>query len=277
MAREHERYTEDLAPYMLGALPPLDAEALEKHLLACGDCQRDLAELRTGAEALARSVEQLEPPPELRERVLRELIGEAAPAPPSPASAGAEAPAAASEVAPERDEHRSAAHPGRASWSPRRVLARLRPGGGEGPRASLLPRPAFAVLATGLVAAVAGVGGWAIGTSGPEEGRTLTAVVDGERLPGASARLSVDDAGENPVLHLSGLRDPGAERTYEMWIQRGGKLAPGPRFDPNPQGTVAAGIPGGLEGVDAVHLTRERAGGASTPTETPVVSVPIRS
>ncbi len=70
MARDHERYAEDVAPYVLGALAPLEAEALEKHMRGCADCQRELAELRSGVEVLSRSVEQVEPPASLRDRAL---------------------------------------------------------------------------------------------------------------------------------------------------------------------------------------------------------------
>ena len=76
MARDHERYVEDVAPYVLGALAPLEVEAFEKHLRGCPDCQRELAELRPGAEVLSRSVEQIEPPASLRARVLEQVAAE---------------------------------------------------------------------------------------------------------------------------------------------------------------------------------------------------------
>lgn len=263
MTRDHERYLEDIAPYVLGALAPLEVEAFEKHLRGCQDCQRELVELRPGAEVLSRSVEQIEPPASLRARVLQQVAAETS--------------AAATTVAPDPAEQRGQS---RSSGSERTgLLGRLRARSrGTGSRAggSLLPRPAF-VLATGLVAVVAGVAGWALGGAGAAEERTVAASVDRERLPDASARMSIPAEGEDPVLHLAGLRNLGPRRTYEIWVQREGELAPGPLFSPTADGSAVTGIPGSSKDIEAVFVTRERAGGALTPTETPIVSVPLSS
>lgn len=260
MARDHERYAEDLAPYLLGALPALDAGALEKHLRACGECQRELAELRPSADALARSVEQLEAPPSLRTRLLEKVAAEGD-------EAGADAPPAAAGAYPATAEPASRSR----LRSARALLARLRPG------PMLRPRPALAVLAVGLLVAGAGVAGWSLGAAGAEERRTLAATVDRDRLPGARGWLTMASDGDEPVLHLDGLRDLGPERSYEIWFQRDGELAPGPLFSPTADGAAVTGIPGETEDIEAVFVTRERAGGARTPSETPIVSVPIPS
>ncbi len=261
MARDHERYAEDVAPYVLGALAPLEAEALEKHMRGCADCQRERVELRSGVAVLSRSVEQVEPPASLRARVIEEVADGAG--------------AAAAPFAPPYDQAPTA--PVIAPKSRRGALRRLgrslRPGGSQA-GASLLPRPA-GVLATGLVAVVAGVAGWALGDGKGADGRTVVASVDRERLPKASARLSIPAEGEDPVLRLSGLRKLGPQRVYEIWVQRDGELEPGPLFSPTAGGSAVTGIPGNAENVEAVFITRERAGGALTPTETPIVSVPL--
>lgn len=267
MARDHERYVEDLAPYLLGALSALEAEALEKHLRECAECQREVGELRTGADALARSVPQLEPPASLRERLLGELSGEAEGSPASdPSSAPAPATAPGEGAGADATRRRAG----------RRGLARLVPR--RPPTGSLRwGRPALALPATALVALAAGAAGWLLGGAGTEEARTVAATVDRGRLPNASARLTVPDDGQDPVLHLDGLRNLGPQRTYEIWVQRDGELAPGPLFSPTADGAAVTGIPGEAEDIEAVFVTRERAGGARTPTETPVVSVPLRS
>lgn len=263
MGREHEQYVEDVAPYVLGALAPLEIEALQKHLRVCGECRRELSELRTGAEALSRAVEQVEPPTSLRARILEEIAGEAGV---EASVAGAPRSAAPAESGSER------------VGTLRRLGQRLRRDG-FGP--SLLPRPAF-VAATAAVALVAGVGGWALGGSGaPDAGtpnaRTLAGKVDRGRLPEASAQMTVPAEGRDSVLKLAGLRDLGPQRTYELWVQRDGELAPGPTFSPTADGSVVTGIPGESKDIDAVFVTRERAGGALAPTETPIVSVPLSS
>ena len=260
MARDHERYSEDVAPYVLGALAPLEAEALEQHLRVCEDCQRELVDLRPGAETLSRAVEQIDPPASVRARLLEQVSAEAgeartAVAPPAPASAWG-------------SERGSAL---------RRAGARLRQAGARTGASLVPPRPAL-VAATGLVALVAGVAGWTLGGSDRTlDDRTVTASVDRERLPTASARLTVPGEGEDPVLHLAGLGRLGPERTYEIWVQRDGKLAPGPLFSPTADGSAVTGIPGSSKEIDAVFVTRERAGGVVTPTERPVVSVPLSS
>jgi hypothetical protein len=267
MARDHERYSEDVAPFVLGALAPLEAEALEKHLRSCDDCRREVVELRTGAEALARSVDQIEPSARLRTRLLEKMGGE-------PTVADAAAAAVVPETSPARDATRSRSALGATA---RGALARLRPSraGRRSAGGSLVPRPAL-VLAAGLVALVAGVGGWAIGTAGGTEGdRTVTASVDRDRLPEASGKLSITADGSEPVLRLAGLRNLGPQRTYEIWVQRDGELSPGPLFSPTADGAAVTGILGGEGDIEAVFVTREPAGGARTPSETPIVSAPV--
>jgi anti-sigma-K factor RskA len=64
---------EDVAPYALGALPYDDAKAFERHLGDCELCRTDLASLRPAVDALPMSVDKVEPPPELRRRVMAEV------------------------------------------------------------------------------------------------------------------------------------------------------------------------------------------------------------
>ena len=59
---------EDVAPYVLGALPYDDAKAFERHMADCELCRTDLASLQPAVDALPMSVEHVEPPPELRRR-----------------------------------------------------------------------------------------------------------------------------------------------------------------------------------------------------------------
>ncbi|HEV2771247.1 MAG TPA: anti-sigma factor [Thermoleophilaceae bacterium] len=243
MASDHERYEEDLAPYLLSALTPVEAQELEQHLRGCASCREQLGRLRIGAEALARSVESLEPPASLRERILGEVAGERSEAPASEAGPVATPPARR-----------------------RRIRSRR----------ALIPswRPALAVLGAGLLALAAGLGGWALGTDELDR-RTVAGVVDGDRLPDVSAELTFASGDQDAVLRLTGLPDLGPQRTYEMWVERDGKLVPASLFNPTPSGVATTGISGNVEDVEAVYVTRERAGGARKPSESPVVSVPI--
>ena len=61
----------DLAPlYVIGALPPAEAEAFARHLAACAECAAEVESLRPVTDLLASAVPQHTPPPHLRQRVL---------------------------------------------------------------------------------------------------------------------------------------------------------------------------------------------------------------
>jgi anti-sigma factor RsiW len=86
---------DDLVAFVLGALQPAEERAVEAHTPSCARCTRELEALVPAVSALGESVEQLEPPPELRERVLAEVqadvarsAGEKEPAPRRPQRRG---------------------------------------------------------------------------------------------------------------------------------------------------------------------------------------------
>ena len=64
---------EDVASYALGALPAEEVRGFERHLSHCELCQTDLESLRPAVDALPMSVESVEPPPELRRRIMAEV------------------------------------------------------------------------------------------------------------------------------------------------------------------------------------------------------------
>ena len=69
---------DDLNGYALGALDPADERAVAKHLPDCERCSTELRErINPAVGVLAESVPQLEPPPELRERLLEIVRAEA--------------------------------------------------------------------------------------------------------------------------------------------------------------------------------------------------------
>jgi anti-sigma factor RsiW len=74
----HERWQDDLVTYALGALEGAEAGELERHLRSCDRCQARLRWLRPAIETLPASVEQIEPPAELRERLMATARAEAA-------------------------------------------------------------------------------------------------------------------------------------------------------------------------------------------------------
>jgi anti-sigma-K factor RskA len=242
-ATEHERFAEDVGAYMLGALDPGEERSFVHHLETCHLCQEEVNGLSVAVDALPASVDPLVPPASLKAALMETVRAEAA----DHASAGAPA----------------ARRPGR--------LGRL-----------LLARPAFAAAAACallLVGVAAGALLGAFGSGGSSAPREISAKVDTTRLANtATARLVVPSGAKShggAVLRVSGMPQPLRGDVYEVWVTRGGQVAPVSLFDVNSQGDGAAAIPDKLAGVDAVLVTREHRGGAAVPSERPVVSVDL--
>src|SRR5215212_4631115 len=73
----HQRYEDELAAYMLGSLEPAETEAFEAHLAGCERCRSRERWLQASVEVLPSSVEQVEPPPALRARLMETVRQEA--------------------------------------------------------------------------------------------------------------------------------------------------------------------------------------------------------
>jgi anti-sigma-K factor RskA len=90
---DHEIWRERAAIYALDALRGEERREFETHLQTCLECTAELLTLRPAADALAQTVPQLDPRPELRDRVLSSVLGDkrtampaTAPAPAAPAT-----------------------------------------------------------------------------------------------------------------------------------------------------------------------------------------------
>jgi hypothetical protein len=225
--RDHDEQAENVGAYALGALPDLEAQVFERHLMGCGACQDELQRLNEAAAALPRSVTPYSAPPSLK-RSLMETVHEEA----------------------QRSDARPARE--RRAWLPRL-------------------RPAFAMAAAGLLIALAAYGL----TRDVDSSRTVTAQVDERRVPEGTASLSIPEGGDDAVLRVSGLPDPGRDRVYQVWIERGEEVVPGPVFSVHSDGSGAAAVTGSLDDASAVMVTREKRGGSSGPTETPLVTVEV--
>jgi len=67
---------DQLAEHLLGTLDePADVQ-VRRHLRGCSGCRRDMAALAEGMSTFARAAHELEPPEELKERVLSALHGD---------------------------------------------------------------------------------------------------------------------------------------------------------------------------------------------------------
>jgi anti-sigma-K factor RskA len=77
----HERRSDELAAYLLGALEPGEAAELERHLAGCEECRTELEWLRPAVQLLPESVQRVEAPPQLRGRLMEQVRAEAESAP----------------------------------------------------------------------------------------------------------------------------------------------------------------------------------------------------
>jgi anti-sigma-K factor RskA len=179
---EHRECAEALGAYALGALPDSEAARVERHLSECHECRAELDWLRGGVEVLPASVPPVEPPPELKSRLMAIVESEAE-------LLRAAGPAADQPVSP----------PPPSRW--RRML-----------RGRWLP--AFAGAACIAVLAIV----LAITAGGPAT-RTIPAELTPALSGRVQASLEV--SGSSAKLVVRGLPVPAANHIYELWVQRG--------------------------------------------------------
>lgn len=239
MSARHE-WSDEVAPYLLGALPDADASRFEAHLATCTMCQADLDELRPVVEGLPTTVEEIEPPASLKRAVMAEV----------------ERDAAAQRVVRE----------GARSSSARERSA--------GPSWFRRPLP---VLAAACVALVVGIGvGVAVNDDGGGSAEPRTYA--GTCAPGCEASLELEDG--DGTLHVAKMPAAPDGRVYQVWLMREGSDTPEPTdalFNASSGGTATVDVPGDLHDVVRVLVSEEPRGGSKAPTTAPGIDVQVRS
>jgi len=86
-ASDHNRWSEDLAAYMLGALDRDEAGEFERHLEGCEHCREEMRWLEPAVQTLPEAVERQEPPRQLREALMAEVRDDVREAKARPAAA----------------------------------------------------------------------------------------------------------------------------------------------------------------------------------------------
>jgi anti-sigma-K factor RskA len=234
--RDHEARRDELAAYLLGALAPGEVAGLEQHLAGCEECQTELTWLRPAVQVLPESVERVEPPRELRARIMGEVRTD-------PAGEGA------------RDG--SARRPKSAGRN--RATAWIR---------SFGLRPVVGLAA--ILAIVAGVAGYAIRDSGSGGAETT---VSAGHAPGVTAKMV--RRGDTGTLHLANVDELPPGKVLQAWVRRGKRVESAKTlFVPSRDGTATAAIER-MDGVNAVMVTVEPRGGSAQPTTKPIVAVAI--
>jgi hypothetical protein len=232
---------DDAGSYVLRAMPDGEWESYRDHLGRCEACAAKVSELRFVGDALLSGVPQLTVPPDVRERVMSvvraesELLLAAGPAADRP------------EPPPQPRPRRFGL-----SW--------------------LRSMPAAALAS---VALVLGVGAGALLWSG-DDGVTPRTVAAKVTAPGATASVRVSDGGTKLVV--ANMPAPAVGRVYEVWLDHGDGTTPQPTdalFSVSRAGRASVDVPGDLDGVKAVLVTDEPAGGSRVPSGAPVIAATL--
>jgi anti-sigma factor RsiW len=232
---EHDRFNEDIPAYLLGALEPGEAAALEQHVEGCERCRSELRWLSASVRTLPESVRRREPPRELRRRLIEEVRADARAA--APAADGAR---------------------GRPGW-----LRRLGSGSlGWQPLAGLA-----------VVLAAVAVVGYEIGSNGSSGGDGSTSTIVAGRAPGVTAKMVSEGAGG--TLQLANVKQLPEGRVLQAWVSRDGEVEAVPAlFVPDREGNASTTI-ADMDGVDTVMVTSEPRGGSGAPTSAPLVTMDV--
>jgi Anti-sigma-K factor rskA len=227
---------DDLVAYSLGALDPRESSDVEAHAPSCARCSRELEALAPAVAVLGESVEQLEPPPELRERLLAIVRDDAA-------AKQAEMRGEVTDDATVRRERRG-----------------LR---------GLLTRPAMGLTALAIV--VAGLGGYLVAGNGGDGGESTVPVVAQQGIGGT---LAVGDT--SSMLDLHGLKQLTGREVYQVWVAQGSSLRPSSNFIPNSSGRAMTAVDGHLTGGTKVMVTLEPRPGRTAPTPPILLSATVQ-
>ena len=235
--REHRQLRDDISAWVIGALEPAEAAALEEHMRTCESCARQARWLQPATGALLESVEPVEPPPELRERVMSEVRADAA----------------------------------------RRQPAESRSRGGflDFLRRPAAAMAVVAIIVAVPAIFLTGLGDF-LTANGDGDAESEAPSLASCNSPGGLICATLEREGDTGTLQVSGLRQLENDRVYQAWVQHGDVMKDSSLFAARADGTATAAIPReDLHGGDAVLVTIEPRGGSEEPTTDALVSVDI--
>ncbi|MGH3314060.1 MAG: anti-sigma factor [Streptomyces sp.] len=235
--------------YAVHALSEPEREEFERHLTACASCAQEVRELTATAERLGRAATAT-PPPELRERVLRQITT----------------------VRQEPPKLKGVTPPG---------------GGGAGRRARALPRFALAACLT-AAAAFGGVAVWQYESAqdareqaaqsrqqSAEVARVLAApdakTTRGADLPGgATGTVVVSREQDRAAFLAAGMDAPPSGKVYQLWFADGDTMRSAGLMEKTSGDSDAVLMEGDVGRASAMGITVEPAGGSQQPTSEPL-------
>jgi anti-sigma-K factor RskA len=249
--------------YVLDALSEPERDSFERHLQHCPLCEDEVRGLREAAARLG-AAKTLDPPPQMRPRVLADAYRTRQLPPP-----------AGERIGPERHRAR---------------VTRLSAGRPLGARRHAQRRPRVAWLAAALAAAclviVVSLGITQTLTRRQPGGVPIASAAISRVVTAPDARTEtmrtsaggtvtvVISAGQRAaVVSATGMRPLPSAQTYQLWVigpdgaRSAGLLSGTGRAAP----VLASGVVPG----DRIGITVEPAGGTSGPTTTPVIAMPV--
>ena len=232
---DHEELQNSVAAWVLGALELEEAETVRTHVEGCAGCTEVEARLRRVVGALPLTVEEVAPPPRLRERVLA-----------------------------------AAASPSTTAGMP---VARVRRAPGR--RASIPARiPLYAAAAIAVIALLAGLlFGQAFRiASTPSQPQVSRFQLTGHQdMAGAQAGVIDLRTDGLALVDFRRLPQPGAGRVYEVWLIRNGQSPePVAVFVPDASGARVVLVDRSLGGYSVMAVTNEPGpDGSPAPTQQP--------
>ena len=225
---EHDLIAELIPEFALGILDMDEASLVEQHLETCAACRHELAAYESVVDVLPLAAPDLDPPANLRSRLLEQVEGLAA---------------------PQTDTA--------ASWW-QTITGRLQDFL-SGPRW----QPALVLAAIAIV--VGAVYFWQQNRSAQPEQYELTAT---DVAPDAQGVIAVAANGREATLTVSGLPALAPEEQYQLWLIVDGQRASGAVFSVAADGTASVPIDSErpLSEFGAFGITIEPAGGSPGPT-----------
>lgn len=238
----HAEVDELLGAYALDALAESDRRRVEEHLADCEEHRRAAGELAAVTPRLALAVEEREPAPELRQRIL-DAIEQEKRASSAPGS-GAAPPSDHAVVPLPRADRR----------------ARL----GRQPTIAALAVAALFLLAVGI-----GIGRLSAGSPPSQQQLTTWTFTGNSQAPGAVAHLVYFTAEHRAVLEVTGLKSLSPGHVYELWLFKGTTpIDAGVGQAPN--GTLVAPLSADLSQYSQIAMTVEP-GEQPKPTTSPIL------
>ena len=249
--------------YVLDALSEPERDSFERHLQHCPLCEDEVRGLRETAARLGLA-KTLDPPPQMRPRVLAAAYRTRQLPPPVDERIGLE----------RRRARVTWLFAGRPRGARRHEQRRLR-----------VPRLAAALAAASLVVIVALGITQVVTRHQPGGARTASAAISRvvtapdartetmRTSAGGTVTVVVSPGQQAAVVSATGMRSLPSAQTYQLWV-----IGPdGARSAGLLSGTGRAGpvLASGVAPGDRIGITVEPAGGTSSPTTTPVIAVPV--